>query len=213
MTSTLRHRLLTAAILSATVLGVGACSSDPADDTGAGTTSTSVDPSAAPADISWNSWQGVNLPTSAVDGPTTVDGDVAAGYAHSPQGAALAAIQGTLRLAMAPDTSWPAVANSVAAPGEGRDSYAVNRALVTVTGPAPAGSAPQIKGFRVQDYTPTRTVVNIAAAQPDTTLVAATQTMVWSGEDWKILLPAPGSETAPQTLSDLSGYTALEATS
>src|SRR3546814_11613992 len=67
-----------------------------------------------------------------------------------------------------PDTSWPAVANSVAAPGEGRDSYAVNRALVTVTGPAPAGSAPQVKGFRVQDYTPTRTVVTIAAAQPDT---------------------------------------------
>lgn len=198
--------LISTGLTSALLVGCG-------DDTSGSdnpSATTSVDTAAAPTELTWSRWQGVQLPTSRVDGPRNVDGDVVSGYTNSPQGAVLAAVHGSIRLALSPDTSWPKVANAVAAPGVGRDTYAVNRALISIAA-VPAGPAPMaVKGFRVDEYSPTRSVISVAVAQPNLPLTAAKQTVVWSGEDWKVLLPAPGSEVEPTTVSDLTGYTALE---
>ena len=163
---------------------------------------------APPANVSWIDWQGARLPVSATDGPSTITGDIATGYSNTPQGAALAAFQGTIRLSLAPDESWAQVANKLAAPGTGRDTYAVNRALVSVTGPAPAGTAPIVRGYTFTSYTPARATLKLAVEQ-DHKLTAAQQTVVWTGADWRVLLPEPGTETDAQPLTNLDGFVAL----
>ena len=190
------------------LLIAGGCGSSSDDEASA----PAVDTTAAPADVACTTWQGVTLPASSVDGPRTVDGAVAKGYSHTPQGAALAAAQTTTRLQLAPDTDWVAVANTLAAPGLGRDTYAVNRALVSITQPASGPNVQSLKGFRFDTYTPQRAVVKIAvnrhdpAAGREVTTVA-TQTMVWSGSDWLLLLPEAGKEHPATTIPDLAGYT------
>jgi len=57
---------------------------------------------AAPAEVNFQVVHGLQLPFSPVDGPLRVDGPVAAGYSHTPQGAALAGTQLSQRLVFAP---------------------------------------------------------------------------------------------------------------
>ena len=195
-----------AVIAAALVAGVSGCGDSSGPQSGAA--SSAPNTTAAPAKLSWTDWQGARLPVSAVDGPAKVDGDVATGYSHTPQGAVLAAVQDTIRLSLAPDTSWAKVANTLAAPGAGRDTYAVNRALVSVTGPAPAGTAPVVKGFAVRSYTDTRAQVAVAVSQ-NNALTTATQTVVWDGTDWRLLLPDPGHQNGATPLASLTGYTPM----
>lgn len=196
----------TAAILTAgVVLALSGCSDD-APQT-ADPAEVVVDTTAPPAELTWQSWRGADLPFSAVDGPSTVDGDVATGYSASPQGAVLAAAQSITRLRLAPDQSWPAVANALVAPGPGRDTYAVNRAQITITEPSPAGSEPDLAAFRVDDYSDTAATVELVT---DTAgqLVATTHTLTWNGQDWVLVLPEATDDAAgPAVVDDLGGYT------
>lgn len=48
---------------------------------------------AAPVGLQWVLADGVPVPVSPVDGPRSTAGDIATGYAHSPQGAVIAALQ------------------------------------------------------------------------------------------------------------------------
>jgi hypothetical protein len=210
----MKRHLIAAATVAAVLALSGCGSAEPTSDTT--TTSTSaaaVDTSAAPADVQWQSWRGASLPTSSTDGPREVAGDIATGYTPTPQGAVLAAAQGITRLRLAPDNSWPDVVNAVAAPGVGRDTYAVNRAQVSITDPAPEGTEAHLEGFEVTDFTDTRAVVRLAVERPDGALMATTHTLVWSGEDWKLLLPAPDDIPEPETLTDTAGFTELAAAS
>lgn len=193
------------AVLAA--VAIAACGSDSGDG---GQSPAATNTTAPPAELTWVSWQGARLPVSATDGPSTVTGDLATGYSNSPQGAALAAFQGTIRLSLAPDESWAQIANKLAAPGTGRDTYAVNRALATVTGPAPEGTAPVVRGYKFTSYSPQRAALALAIEQ-NGKLAAAQQTVVWTGADWRILLPEPGSEPTPQPLTSLEGFVSLSA--
>jgi len=205
----MKRHIFAAAAAATILLTITGCGSD---DTATGTEQQVIDTTTAPQQVQWENWQGVPLPVSASDGPSTIDGDVARGYSATPQGAVLAAVQGITRLRLAPDSSWPQVANTVAAPGEGRDTYAVNRAMITITGPAPTGTEASITGFRVVDYTPEQAVVELARKRADTTVVATTHTLVWAGDDWKLVLPGPDSEApAAASLANLDGFTEFEA--
>lgn len=207
-------RHLIAAVAAAAVVALAGCgSSDDPSDTSGPSTSSVADTSAAPTDVQWATWQGASLPTSDTDGPHTVSGDVASGYSPTPQGAVLAAVQGITRLRLAPDNSWPDVVNAVAAPGVGRDTYAINRAQVSITSAAPAGSENPVSAFEVSDYTDNRAVVRLLVDKADGTAVATTHTLVWSGDDWKLLLPAADDVTAPEIVTDKAGFTDLAAAS
>lgn len=208
-----RHLVAAIAAAALTLAGCGSSSDDPTSDTSGQPTSSTVDTAAAPADVQWTTWQGASVPASETDGPRAVSGDVASEYSPTPQGAALAAAQGITRLRLAPDNSWPEVVNAIAAPGVGRDTYAINRAQVSITEPAPAGTEKQVTGFEVSDYTDNRAVVRLLVDKADGTSVATTHTLVWSGEDWKLRLPAPEDITAPEIVTDKAGFTDFAAAS
>lgn len=206
----MKRALVSLSLAAVVAVGVAGCGSDSesSTDSGAG----SVDTTSAPDQVRWETWQGVEVPVSSVDGPRTINGAVAAGYTQTPQGAVLAAAQGLTRLRLAPDDAWPQVANAVAAPGKGRDLYAVSRVQVSITGPVPAGSVDALRGFRVDEFSPDRAVVELVTEQSDSGLTASTHTLVWSGDDWKVLLPDPdGDSPQPEPVASLADYTQFEA--
>lgn len=206
----MKRALASLGLVAAIAVGVVGCGSDSesSTDSGAG----SIDTTSAPDQVRWESWQGVAVPVSSVDGPRTIDGAVAAGYTQTPQGAVLAAAQGVTRLRLAPDNAWPQVANAVAAPSKGRDLYAVSRVQVSITGPVPAGSVDALRGFRVDEFSADRAVVELVTEQSGRGLTASTHTLVWSGDDWKVLLPDPdGDSPQSEQVTSLADYTQFEA--
>jgi hypothetical protein len=166
----------------------------------------------APTDVKWQLYQGVALPFSATNGPSVVNGDVATGYAHNPEGALLAATQIGVRYLLGPD--WQAVTATSVAPGPGRDAYAALRqsqaptgeAAMSATAPTP-GTYLQLAGYQFVTYTPQTAVVQLISQAPSGTNQVVTNTVTWSGGDWKLVLQANGSSSpTAQTVSSLAGF-------
>ncbi|MDN2496528.1 hypothetical protein FHY52_07435 [Nocardia nova] len=163
--------------------------------------SVPADIHAAPTNVTTTVYQGFSLPV-ADQGPHTVTGAVAAGFAHTPAGAALAAIHAVVRMSVAPDDQWASVGQQMLASGAGRDDWAVARAQMSITTPI-ASTPPKILGYRITGYTPDRADTAIYTQQPDTSLTCNTATVIWQTGDWKLLLPDghhPALVTAPDTL-------------
>ncbi|NKS56580.1 hypothetical protein GS504_03450 [Rhodococcus hoagii] len=212
--SRLRHTAIAVAVVATVGLATACGSSgDQQSD------STLTDTSSAPADVQWASYRGVAVPTSSTDGPTNTDAVVPNGYAQTPQGAVIAAIQGQARLALAPDNSWAQTAQVVAAPGSGRDAYAVARAMASITEEADPAQTAQFVGFRFTDYSKDAGTVWLATRMPDGALSASPTRMVWQGGDWKVELSEPSTSaddaatpTDPIPLTSLDDYVAFSAT-
>ncbi|MFD7008134.1 hypothetical protein [Rhodococcus jostii] len=211
-----RWGLPAAAIMTAAVITLAGCGSDttpPDTDTG------NVDTSAAPDSVTWTNYRGVEVPSSTTGGPSA-NGKVPGGYAHTPQGAVLAAMQGQTRLALAPDDEWPTVASTVLAFGPGRDAYAIARSMTSIADAADPAQTAQYAGFRVNDYSDDRATVSLATRIPGGQLAASPTTLTWKGNDWRIELPDPAANpvsddgttaTDPAELHSLDGYTPLSA--
>ena len=101
MHTTARHAFA-AATLALIVLLTG-CGSDEPTDTADTITTTTIDPDRAPTEVRWEPYQGITLPIGA-DGPRQTSGGTATGFTQSPQGAALAAINHSVRIGVAPDS-------------------------------------------------------------------------------------------------------------
>ncbi|MFE9324170.1 hypothetical protein ACIHDR_11655 [Nocardia sp. NPDC052278] len=64
----------------------------------------------APARMQWQrGWGGAALPVSGSDGPARIQDGIATGFAHTPQGAALAAADALARALAAPEAVWQKV--------------------------------------------------------------------------------------------------------
>jgi len=149
----------------------------------------------APTGVQWRLYQGVALPFSRANGPGTVNGDVAAGYAHNPEGALLAATQIGVRYLVAPD--WQAVTAASVAPGPGRASLGT---------PTP-GTYLQIAGYQFVTYTPQTAVVQLVSQASSGAYQVVTNTVAWSGGDWKLVLQANGSSSpTAQVVSSVAGF-------
>ncbi|WP_237669736.1 hypothetical protein [Rhodococcus sp. BS-15] len=85
--------------------------------------------------------------------------------------------------------------NAAVAPGPARDSFAVNRQLISITAPPAADERPSIAGYRITDYTAERAALTIYTTFPDESIAASDTAVLWSGEDWRLLLPEPGDTT------------------
>ncbi|WP_143860644.1 hypothetical protein, partial [Nocardia cerradoensis] len=158
------HAGLTALIGLLGIATLTGCT-DPGDHTRPATTSSlPVDIHAAPTNVTTTVYQGISLPISD-QGPHTVTGAVAAGFTHTPAGAALAAIHATVRISVAPDDQWPTVGQQMLTPGAGRDDWAVARAQMSITTPV-TGTPPKILGYRITGYTPDRADTAIYTQQP-----------------------------------------------
>lgn len=175
-----------------------------------------IDTVSAPAQLGWDSYRGVRLPRSPLSGPTHYSGSVATGYSKDPQGAVLAAIRGQAYLALTPDELWGEMVATVTAPGAGRNEFAANRALVSVTGDVPPERAARFVAFKVTEYRPD--------ASPPTAAVEVVQqigsppqafvypvALAWIG-NWRLVLPTAAENIDARPIEHLDGYTMLEDT-
>lgn len=158
----------------------------------------------------WSSLHGVLVPIGESDGPSNREWEPFAGFSHTPQGAALAAIAQSVQLATASDNAWTDILAGVAAPGEGRDMYAANRALVSVSG-LDQEAIPEIVGYTIASYNDSAATVNVVQRFSDESLASASTPVVWIEEDWRLELPVENAATItaldelPSDLINLEG--------
>ncbi|WP_231386764.1 hypothetical protein [Nocardia sp. BMG111209] len=170
----------------------------------------SPDLTGAPAGLHWESFQGITIPAGD-DGPAAVD--TATGYTRTPQGAALAAINHTVRLSVADDGQWAGVTAAEVAAGPRKDAWTLARARISITAPASAALAPRIVGYRITEYRPDRAAVTVYSEYPDRSCASTDTRVVWNGGDWRLELPDPSAATGTvAALSDIpAGIVALAA--
>ncbi|MVU77518.1 hypothetical protein GPX89_09695 [Nocardia sp. ET3-3] len=183
--------VVAALLVAACALTAAACGGS--DHAGSTTKTTQVDPSRAPSDVRWENYQGVQLPIGDHDGPSKL-GTTAAGYSRTPQGAALAAINHSTRLSLAPDGQWPQVAAISLIPGPAKDSWVLARAQISITAPANPVVAPHIAAYKITAYTPDRADLTVYATYSDDSITATAETVLWVSDDWRLLLADPAAK-------------------
>ncbi|MBF6064687.1 hypothetical protein IU500_24630 [Nocardia terpenica] len=185
-TNTIRFLITFAAAASVSVVvGCGSSAHHPAAP-------EHPDLHAAPTHLRWVGFQGVQVPVSD-QGPKHLAGPIATGYDPSPAGAALAAIESTVRMSVAADNQWAQVGQQLLAPGPGRDRWATARVQVSITDPVPVDAAPRVVGYAVTDYTPARADVAVFTRQGDGSLTRNAATVVRHADTWLLQLAAkPG---------------------
>ncbi len=162
---------------------------------------------AAPAGVNFQVVHGLQLPFSPVDGPLRIDGPIAAGYSHTPQGATLAAVQLEFRLGYAPGYERVLDDQSVMGPS-------VRQQLLTYRNSRPQSSDADLErmiarsvGFKVDSYTQDRATIEVAFPNvngaPGTYLTGPIS-VIWSGGDWKL---ADNSSAPSIPVNNLSGFT------
>ncbi|WP_328715445.1 hypothetical protein [Nocardia salmonicida] len=143
---------------------------------------------AAPARLQWQRiWGGAAVPVSGSDGPTRIDAGVAAGFARTPQGAALAAMDAIGRVYAVPEPVWREVVGERFYGGEDAlvDRFARSRAET----PGAARYVTVPEGVRIQPgYRDDLAVVQLAV-RSKTGYAIATWPMVWVDGDWRVRVP------------------------
>ena len=181
------RRWMRAAILTVALATVSCGGAD-------GSEQVAVSLTAAPEISRWTVLDGIEVPIGTVDGPGNGEWEPFNGFSHTPQGAALAAITQSVQLATASDRAWTKILPGVAAPNEGRDLYAANRALVTISGTDPE-VVPEIVGYTFGDYSDTAATVHIIQRFSDDSLAASSTRVVWIDDDWRLDLSTADEAT------------------
>lgn len=182
-----------ASVLLAATAAAGALVGCSQDDEQAAAEQKQWDTTVAPANVTWSAadTRGIKVPSSADDGPKSTD-PVPHGWAPSPQGAVLAAINGQVFMSTAGEETWPDVSKLMLAPGQGRDQWAQARSLMDVKGELK--SPPQFKGFKFSEFSENKAVVIIAAEYPEHGLLGYPVQLDRSSGDWRVVVPPQGQE-------------------
>lgn len=162
---------------------------------------------AAPAGVNFQVVHGLQLPFSPVDGPRRVDGPVAAGYSHTPQGAALAAVQLVARLLYAPDYQQVVQQQSVIPSPVQSQLVAYRNSRTQASDSDLAATVARTVAFKVDSFTPDQATIDVAFPNVNGapgTYVTGPYTVDWSGGDWKI---TDSSNSQSSTVNSLPGYT------
>lgn len=178
-------------------------------------------PQVSLGELRWSDYHGVELPSSPAAGPRDTGGGLASGFADTPLGALVAA----LNIAVRANAQWgpgiftPTIRDQVTGPGAAallagcRSSYAQASQAAHVTGGAPLGTAyVSEEAFRWVAYAPLDATLDVVSAAPGiqgaTTRASVRIEVVWSGGDWRVVAP-PGGDwgNAASVLPSLSGYT------
>ena len=153
-------------------------------------------PDSPPTGITWQTAYTLSLPVSATAGPTSETNGVPSGFALSPTGALLAAVQISFRLAVEPN--FIAVLQADVANTPGKTQFPVLVAGATnPANPAP-GTYLQLAGFQFISYTPSTAVIQLLASRSDGTYQVSTLTVSWDGADWQLVLQPTGAMTPNQ---------------
>jgi len=172
------------------------------------------------ARLRWTSFHGIALPVSPQDGPRDTRGGLASGFADTPAGALLAAINIGVRTAAqwGPAIFGPTIHRQVAGPDAAallradQAAYPRLRAAAHVRPGQPAGRGYAAEAaYQFVAYTPAGATVDVVTAGPatdGTTVLAVTRIeVIWQVGDWRLIAP-PGGDwaSAATTASSLSGY-------
>ena len=164
--------------------------------------------------IRWMDYDGCQLPISPTAGPRSTAGGVASGFADSPAGALLAAVNIAVR------TSWefgPQVFQTVI---ENQVTGQYQADLLTDAldswdqaaqqDPDP-GSCAEMDGFAWQYYSSSAAALDVAESatvKASTVTVAAQVQLQWIDGDWEVVAPDGGDWSNVSTeLASLTGYT------
>ena len=233
-----RHLMVPAAAVAAVILGGGLALALPAHtpaSPGPAATATAGPPDTASApspgqpqvprvslaSVRWSDFYGVELPVSAQAGPRELSGGTAAGFARTPLGALLAAVNIGVRAnaQWGPRIFTPVIRGQVTGPDAAallascQAAYDQAAQAAGVTGGQPLGTVQVTEqAFRWVTYTPAAAIIELVSAGPGpqgTTVRASTQIQaVWAGGDWKVIAPPGGNWGNSATmLSSLRGYT------
>ncbi|MBJ7287562.1 hypothetical protein [Williamsia sp.] len=169
-------------------------------------------PLPVPTGMKWEYFFGLALPYSTSDGPTILDGPLVSGFAHTPQGAALAGYQIFGRQLQGSQDARRAVAQGQTLAG---DDAAHKRYIDEAITPGAPAVKPRLllrpDAFRVISYAPdfavTQYAVPIGFGGQDavTSWGVVQEQLVWSGGNWTLKIGDPDPQL-PQTNS-LLGWT------
>ena len=195
----------------------------PAGAAGSGGQGQPLVPRVSLASVRWSGFYGVELPVSAQAGPYDTSGGVATGFAHTPLGALLAAVNIGVRAnaQWGPRIFTPVIRGQVTGPDAAallagcQAAYDQAAQSDGVTGGQPLGTVDVTEqAFRWITYTPAAAILDLVSAGPGgngATVRASVQIeVVWDGGDWKVVAP-PGGDwgNSAAELSSLAGYTAF----
>ena len=185
-----------------------AAPADPAAD-GAAEAGPAAPAKSVLGDATWELVSGRAVPSSPTAGPTKINGPVHAGFAHTQDGAVLAALNIYARYTLTPGNGWLDVARAQVEPGKGREVYIeARKTLATVE--APAGGWGQTAGFRVVSYSKDKAVVEEAMRFSSGSMQVQTLTVIWRTGDWRLVLLPDGNASPPVIpLAGLDGFTPL----
>ncbi len=193
----------------------------PAGAAGPGSQGQPQVPRVSLASVRWSGFYGVELPVSAQAGPYDTSGGIAAGFAHTPLGALLAAVNIGVRAnaQWGPRIFTAVIRGQVTGPDAAallagcQAAYDQAAQSDGVTGGQPLGTVDVTEqAFRWITYTPAAAILDLVSAGPGSngaTVRASVQMdVVWDGGDWKVVAP-PGGDwgNSAAELSSLAGYT------
>ena len=181
------------------------------------------DPQVSLAGLGWADLAGVELPVSHSAGPRHREYGLAWGFAHTPLGALLAAVNIGVRANAwwGPGIFVTTIRDQVIGPdapallASCQASYQQASRAAGVPAGQPLGRAVVAEeAFRWLAYAPARAAVDIVSAGPGAqgaTVRAVTRIeMAWSRGDWRVIAP-PGGDwgNAAAPLMSLAGYTSF----
>jgi len=193
----------------------------PAGAAGPGSQGQPQVPRVSLASVRWSGFYGVELSVSEQAGPYDTSGGVAAGFAHTPLGALLAAVNIGVRAnaQWGPRIFTAVIRGQVTGPDAAallagcQGAYDQAAQSDGVTGGQQLGTVDVTEqAFRWITYTPAAAILDLVSAGPGSngaTVRASVQMdVVWDGGDWKVVAP-PGGDwgNSAAELSSLAGYT------
>jgi hypothetical protein len=174
--------------------------------------------------VKWTDYSGlVHLPASPNDGPRDLSNGLARGFARTPLGALLAAVNIAVRAnAVWGPTVFEATIKHQVVGGDAdtmltamRQTYEELRRQAGVAQGAPLGRpVVQIEAYRWQGYTPLEATVDmVTARRGDDDLIYRMATRIqvrWDTGDWRVLAPPGGAwGSAATPVDSTDGYTAF----
>jgi hypothetical protein len=155
---------------------------------------------------------GMTLPVSPTDGPQRLS-DVAAGFARTELGAALAAAHLSVRVdpAAGADVFGPTIEQQMTG-DTARVRAAVEAAAATsptpATGTAPSTAPAAITGYRVEGFTPDAATVHLRVASPGGAATDFAVPVVWDDArgDWLLVAPAAQADALFATAAPSGDY-------
>jgi hypothetical protein len=161
-------------------------------------------------DAQWSLVNRMAVPEAPALGPQRTDPDgLRRCFAHSPTGAVYAAYNHFATMSPRDDPTGAkafAALRRIMTPGPNRDRYFDY--LKTLVG-TDSNNSVQLAGFKVLDATTNRATILLAGQSSQSGgYASSTWTLVWQGEDWKVLAPKPGERAGEpySSLPDLNGF-------